>query len=159
MEAAENRSPEATRSQEAWLDLLVSRGSLSASDAAQLAAIRGDTNQSLASIALRLGKVSEWMLAEAVAEAAGLQTIGPTEFPADPASPSFVQAVFWRTHELVPLEASADSLTIATWDTSSRRPIEALAFSTRLRIVEKVATRAAIVAALGTHYAEETTTE
>jgi general secretion pathway protein E len=155
MEAAETRLPEVARSPEAWLDLLVARGALSASDAAQLGTVRRDSQQSLASIALRLGKVSERVLADVMAEAGGLQSVAAGDFPAEAASPTSVLPVFWRTHELVPLAVSSDTLTVATWDTGSRKPVEALAFSTRLRIVEKIATRAAIVAALEAHYAAE----
>jgi general secretion pathway protein E len=136
-----------------WLQLLVSRGSLGASDAAQLEAIHRDSHQSLASIALRLGKVSERALAEVMAECARLESVAPADLQGDGTGPGTVLPNFWRTHELLPLSVVEHTLTVATWDVSNRKPIEALAFSTRLQIVEKVATRGAILAALESRFA------
>ncbi|HTU67081.1 MAG TPA: GspE/PulE family protein [Steroidobacteraceae bacterium] len=135
-----------------WLQLLVSRGSLGAGDAAQLETVHRESHQSLASIALRLGKVSERALAEAMAEHAGLEAISSVDFPPPGSEPAQVLPNFWRTHELLPLGVTDDTLLVATWDVSNRKPIEALEFSTRLRVREKVATRGAIVTALETRF-------
>ena len=147
MEAADARAVESMRDQNAWLELLVSRGALSASDASQMTAIQRESRQPLASIALRLGKVSERALAEAMSEVSGLPMVAAEDFPVEAVAAGNVLPVFWRTHELAPLSLAEGCLTIASWDVSNRKPIEALAFSTRLRILEKVATRAAIITA------------
>jgi general secretion pathway protein E len=135
-----------------WLQLLVSRGSVGSSDAAQLETIHRDSHQSLASIALRLGKVSERALAEVMAESSGFDAITLADFPPDAVAPENVLTNFWRTHELLPLGVDDNALAVATWDVSNRKPIEALVFSTRLRIVEKVAPRGAILAALESRF-------
>jgi general secretion pathway protein E len=138
-----------------WLQLLVSRGSVGAGDAAQLETIHRDSHQSLASIALRLGKISERALAEVMAETSGFDAITPADFPMDFSVPENVLANFWRTHELLPLGVNDNILAVATWDVSNRKPIEALAFSTRLHIVEKVAPRGSILTALESRFPAE----
>jgi hypothetical protein len=138
-----------------WLQILVSRGSVGSSDAAQLETIHRDSHQSLASIALRLGKVSERALAEVMAESSGLEAIALADFPPDAVAPENVLTNFWRTHELLPLGVNDNTLAVATWDVSNRKPIEALAFSTRLRVVEKVAPRGAILTALESRFPSE----
>ena len=138
-----------------WLELLVARGALTSADAAQLNTVQRESNQSLASVSLRLGKVSERALAEAMAEARGLFLIGAADFPAQLVAPANVLPAFWRNHELLPLAADDRTLTVATWDATARKPIDALAFSTRLAIIEKIAPRGAIVAALESSYAPE----
>jgi len=140
-----------------WLELLVARGVIAAADVAQLNTVQSEAHQSLASVALRLGKISERKLADAMAEARGFEFISVTDFPAQPAAPANVLAAFWRNHELLPLSADESTLTVATWDATDRKPIEALAFSTHLKIIEKIATRGAIIAALESSYAAETT--
>jgi general secretion pathway protein E len=149
---ADPKSTESMRAADGWLQLLVARGSLGTSDAAQLEAIHRDSHQSLASIALRLGKVSERALAEVMAESASLEALAPAQLAATSAAPDAVLPGFWRTHELLPLGVADGTLTVATWDVSSRKPIEALSFSTRLRIIERVATRGAILAALESRF-------
>jgi general secretion pathway protein E len=149
---AESIASESARGPGGWLQLLVARGSLGAGDAAQLESIHRDSHQSLASLALRLGKVSERVLAEAMAESTGLETVAsPDPLVGNPGTANVLPG-FWQTHELLPLGLADDSLTIATWDVSNRKPIEALSFATRLPIVEKVTTRGAILAALESHF-------
>jgi len=141
-----------------WLELLMARGAMAAADAAQLNTVQSESHQSLASVALRLGKISEYTLAEAMAESRGLELIASGDFPAQLASPANILPAFWRNHELLPLAADERTLTIATWDATDRKPVEALAFSTRLKILEKIAPRSAIVAALEANYAPEAAT-
>jgi general secretion pathway protein E len=150
---AEPIAAESKRGAGGWLQLLVARGSLGAGDAAQFEAIHLDSHQSLASIALRLGKVSERALAEVMVESAQLDMVSAADLAREYPAPDAVLPNFWRTHELLPLGVADRTLTVATWDPSHRKPIEALAFSTRLRIVERVATRGLILAALESRFA------
>jgi general secretion pathway protein E len=154
-EASSAEASVATSQTVDWLELLVARGAVSAADAAQMNAVKRESNQSLASVSLRLGKISERTLSEAMAEAHGLDLISPSEFPVRFAALATVQPAFWRNHEMLPLGADERSLTVVLWDATNRKPIEALAFSTRLAIVEKVASRGAIMSALESNYASE----
>ena len=154
-EASSTQASLAASQAAGWLEVLVARGALAAADAAQLNTVQQESHQSLASVALRLGKVSERMLADAMAETRGLELVGAADFPAQLPAPAKILPAFWRNHELVPLTESEGTLTVATWDATDRKPIEALAFSTRFQIVEKVATRGAIIAALESNYAPD----
>ena len=86
-----------------WLELLVARGAVTSADVAQLHTVQRESNQSLASVALRLGKISERALAEAMAEARGFELVSAADFPKEPAAPANVLPAFWRNHELLPL--------------------------------------------------------
>jgi general secretion pathway protein E len=140
-----------------WLARLTTRGALSPADVAQLVTVQRESHQSLASVVLRLGKISERTLAEVMAEAHSLDLMSAADFPAPPIVPANVLPVFWCNHELLPLAIDDSSLTVATWDASDRKPIEALTFSSRLRVIEKVTTRGAIIAALETIQALDST--
>ncbi len=154
-EAATAQASVAASTAAGWLDLLISRGAITAADAAQLSTVHRESSQSLASVALRLGKISERALAEAMAESTGRNLISATDLPAKLAAPANVVPAFWRNHELLPLGLDDQTLTVATWDPSDRRPIDALAFATRLTIIEQIAPRGTISAALESNYASE----
>ena len=148
MESAATQPLEAQRATENWLTRLVNSGALMPVDAAQIERVHQDSKQSLASIALRLGKVSERALCDVMAEWRGLERLDPSQIPAQAPTAGQVLPAFWLAHELIPLYVSDTTLTVAVWDASERKPIEALRFATRLRIEEKVAPRATITAAL-----------
>ncbi len=156
MESAATQSPEASRASENWLTRLVAAGAVTPVDAAQIERIHQDSKQSLASIALRLGKVSERVLCDAMAEWRGLVRVEAAQIPSQAPADGQVLPSFWLAHELLPLEITETTLSVAVWDASERRPIEALRFATRLRIEEKVAPRATIMAALEMLFASGT---
>ena len=154
-EASNTQASLAASQAAGWLELLVARGAITSADVTQLNTVQRESNQSLASVALRLGKISERALAEAMAEARGFELVSATDFPKEPATPANVLPAFWRNHELLPLAVNENTITVATWDATQRQAIEALRFSTRLTIIEKIAPRGAVIAALESNYAPE----
>jgi hypothetical protein len=81
MDTAVTRSIEAAPAEQTWLDCLVARDAFSGADVMQIEAVRADGQQSLASVALRLGKVSERALVDAMCAATGDEHIDAAAFP------------------------------------------------------------------------------
>jgi general secretion pathway protein E len=155
LESAATQPLHAASPAENWLTHLVARGLVLPADAAQIERIHQDSKHSLASVALRLGKVSERVMCDAMADWRGLERMEPSQLPAQLPAVKGVLPAFWRAHELVPIAADDELLSVAVWDASDRRPIEALRFATRLRIEEKVGTRTSIVASLDALFASD----
>jgi general secretion pathway protein E len=139
------------------LDVAIEQSTLTAFDAAQIKAIHCENRQPLGSVALRLGKISERAMAEAMGEYHGIEQLDSFDVHAQSITLDCVMPAFWRNHELLPLAVDDECITIATWDPTNRKPIEALKFSTRLAVVEKIATRSAIISALESRYVAELT--
>src|SRR5262245_26790163 len=116
MESNATQPHPASRASENWLTRLVGSGAVTAADAAQIERIHQDSKQSLASIALRLGKVSERVLCDAMADWRGLERVEVSQLPAQAPVAGQILPSFWLVHELIPLEVSDTALTVAVWD-------------------------------------------
>lgn len=123
-------------------------GVLSQSGAEKVLRIQQETLDRLPAILLKLGLISESVLAQQMAAFSGCAQAA--EFSKSRVLPADVGVVesFLRAHEVVPLESSPISLTMACWETLDPYVARAVAFAAERPVVWKIATRSQIQAAL-----------
>jgi len=122
-------------------ELLVMRGHLSLKDLTVAMQEQGRSGELMGEIFLRLGLVSERVLAEGLAEQCGVAYVPIAHIPPNPELSRWVNASFARTHGLVPLMRRGRSLTVALWEPRSLTVIRDIEQATGLHVHVILTTR------------------
>jgi general secretion pathway protein E len=131
------------REEGGFLDFLADRGVLDAAELNRIRGAIGATHQPVEVVLLELGLLQENKLAEQQAAFLGLDRARPEEFLEDFETAEF-PADFMRRMELVPLQASAGALIVATARPLRPDPVRALSFFLKRPVAMRVATHTEI---------------
>ena len=127
-------------------DYLVAHQQLSASD---LQRVRGmQSSESLGSLLVKMGLVSERSLAEAQSERLGIALLEKADFPDMPLLEDVLSSKYLRHNLVLPLAVDDVQLSVALVDPDNSSIINALHLSTGLKIVVSVAVQSDIHEAL-----------
>jgi general secretion pathway protein E len=124
------------------------RDLVSSETLARASLVQQESGERLDAVLTRLGLVSEQALAEALAEASGLQLMGADECPAAAVELPEVSPRFLRTSRVVPLELADGELQAAFIDPLDPFAVEALAYAAQRPVVRRVARASDVEAAL-----------
>jgi general secretion pathway protein E len=144
----------ANNQEEQFLSHLIEQSRIPAIAADRVRRVQLETMDRLASVILKLGMMSEEVLAAELASFAQLQQVAKDQL-LEVMLPegSEVNASFLLAHELVPVESEGDSLNgeslnVVCWDPLESYAVRALEFATGRKVHLSVATRAQVLAAL-----------
>lgn len=140
---ADARSPLST-----WLEHLAASNLLSAAAIERVLSVCRETGDRPAAAILKLGFLSDAALAAALAQAHQLPRIESRQFPTCPVSLPRLAVDFLRDREVLPIDSSDRSLTVAVWDPSDVYVSQALRFATGLEPTFVVAARNELATAL-----------
>lgn len=90
--------------------------------------------ESLVSLLVRLGMVSERTMAEAVADINALGLIKPTEYPDVPLFKEKLSGRFLKDQQIIPVKTEGDVLQLAMADPTASYPLRAVAMATGMNI-------------------------
>jgi type IV pilus assembly protein PilB len=124
-------------------ELLAAKGLVSHERLALALAEQNRTREKLGAILVRMGLISEDQLVEFLAHQYNLQTIAVPDM-VGPELVRLVPAEVARKYELVPIERSGSSLTVAMADPTNLAAIDDVGFLTGLRIVPGIASPSAV---------------
>lgn len=127
-----------------FLNALVDSSLLTPTVAERVERIRAETGDSLASILLKLGLLSEEDLAGRMASFAGCARLLPAEIPPDSIDLPGLNTSLLRIRGAFPVEVHDNQIRLACWDTTDAYVPRALEFATGLRVQRIVGTRAEI---------------
>jgi len=131
-------------------DYLVSQQKLSSSDLQRVLALQ--TNESLGSLLVKMGMISERGLAQAQAERLAIPLIEKTGFPDMPVLDDVLSAKYLRHNLILPLALTDSTLTVALAEPDNPSVTNALRLSTGREITLAVALESEIREALETLY-------
>jgi general secretion pathway protein E len=129
-------------------EILANRGKLSADALDRARRIAGDAGEPLEPILTKLGLVSERDMAEAFAEALGLDVASPATAAPDPALMASVSPIFLRQFQVLPLDRTGEILRVAMANPLDLYAADAMRLVTGCAVVRLVATATDIDAAL-----------
>jgi general secretion pathway protein E len=129
-------------------EILASRGKLSAEALERARRIAGDAGEPLEPILTKLGLVSERDMAEAFAEALGLDVASPATAAPDQALLGSVSPIFLRQFQVLPLDRKGEILRLAMANPLDLYAANAMRLVTGCDVVRLVATATDIEAAL-----------
>ncbi len=130
------------------VDILSQRGKLSRDALERGRRIAGDSNEPIEPILTKLGLVSERDMAEAFAEALGLETVSLHVWSPDETLFASISPAFLRQFQVLPLGQDGGSIRLAMSNPLDAYAAEAIALVTGLPVLRVVATATDIDAAL-----------
>ena len=134
---------------------LVQRQTLTPLLADRVARVQLETDDRLAAILLKLGLLSERLLAEELAAYCELPRLDTSSLPSQAPAIADLNAEFLRNHEVVPLRVTDQSVEVACWDTLDEVVVPALRFAVDLPVARFVGTRHEVSQALATLYVRD----
>ena len=141
-------TPGAAASSLTPVDILSRRGKLSRDALDRGRRIAGESGEPIEPILTKLGLVSERDMAEAFAEALGLERVALAAWLPDPALLADISPAFLRQFQVLPLSRGADTLSLAMANPLDAYAAEAIALVIGLPVQRLVATATDIDAAL-----------
>jgi general secretion pathway protein E len=140
---------------EALGEILVRRGNCDYRTLERARRVAAESDQRLDTVLIQLGLVSERGLADAYADLLGVPITAADRYPpVEPVLPSRLSSAFLRHARAVPLEADAETLTLATADPLDPFTPSAIAIATNRRVRLEVAVPIELETALNRLYPE-----
>ena len=119
-------------------ELLVEHQKLADADLQRARRVRDSTGESLETLLVKLGLVSERDLAEALAARLNLPLVRPTDYPDAPATNGAISPRFLKESRVVPLFDDEQSLTVAMANPTDEYVLSALRLATGKSILPRV---------------------
>ncbi|TVR63640.1 MAG: type II secretion system protein GspE [Candidatus Competibacteraceae bacterium] len=119
-------------------EMLVERQKLADADLQRARRVRDSTGESLETLLVKLGLVSERDLAEALAARLNLPLVRPADFPDTPATDGAVSPRFLKESRVVPLFDDEQGLTVAMANPTDDYVLSALGLATGKPILPRV---------------------
>ena len=119
-------------------EMLVERQKLADADLQRARRVRDSTGESLETLLVKLGLVSERDLAEALAARLNLPLVRPADFPDTPATNGAVSPRFLKESRVVPLFEDEQGLTVAMANPTDDYVLSALRLATGKAILPRV---------------------
>ncbi|MFO7640814.1 MAG: ATPase, T2SS/T4P/T4SS family, partial [Candidatus Competibacteraceae bacterium] len=119
-------------------EMLVERQKLADADLQRARRVRDSTGESLETLLVKLGLVSERDLAEALAARLNLPLVRPADFPDTPATNGAVSPRFLKDSRVVPLFEDEQGLTVAMANPTDDYVLSALRLATGKAILPRV---------------------
>jgi general secretion pathway protein E len=139
---------------EPFLAQLVARERLTAQVAERVARVCDQTHDRTAHVLLKLGLLSETLLASELEQFTALQRWVAPDDPPNVLIDN-VNTQFLRAREVIPIALNEQVLTIACWDALDELPVRALAFATGRRVERLIGTRTDILGVLDKVYHDD----
>lgn len=125
-------------------DLIVAERLITSEELNQALAEQKRTNEKLGPLLIRLGLVSEEQLVHVLSSQYGIPTVTLSEITIDPRLLELVPAWVAKKYEMVPVERTNGTLTLAVADPTNLSALDDLAFMTGLQVVPTIAPLSAI---------------
>jgi len=121
-------------------ELLVADGVLKQADLERALAVNNNNVTGLGTLLVRLGMVSDRILAETFARAHTLPLLEDKDFPEIPVEDSGLSAKFLKEANIIPLAIGDDDITIATADPEDAYTLQAVTMALSKEVFARVAT-------------------
>ena len=139
------------------IDIFKRSGTISEVTAEELLTEALNSGRPIEDIMVEQNIVTEWILAQTIASELGVDAFDLTDFDPPPSLVHLVPAGMARLHEVIPISASGNLLTVALGNPLDTQALEDLRFTLNRNIVQVVAPIRQVKALIANHYGSEET--